>query len=881
MTAPNAFDPQLTEQLGDVYFFRDLASGQIIYISPRYEQQFHRQRDHAYQDQQDWLLALHAEDRPLVYQRLTQHRQARTPYQDEYRIIWPDGTLHRVLQRSWLAEFADQRSCYVSVVQPLLGSSRLSTTGALPSSSDTAQARLSSLLESPVAVVVRMRVYGDQHWEWDYFSAGCERLFGFSVEELAGDPHLWISRVHPDDVKNVIEPLFVDIFAESDFVSHEYRFFKKNGELRWMQGNLSSRYDPPGNLWVVTIVATDITPQKQAEASLRASQSLLQRVTDDLPQILYIFDLRTCRNEYINLCIQTVLGVHPADIQQASLMEDFFHPEEQQALADHFQSWRNIPDGIPQEVEYRMRHRDGHWRWLKSREVVFERDDQGQPIKLLGTAVDVTDEKQAEADLKAVLRSISVCIGRFRVLPDGDFQYDYISPASFSLWGYAPEAIIDTPSLWSDNVHPDDWETQILPLHQCIYANQESHLEYRFRHPTQGWRWIAVNLTVEENPPEQHWIVTTVSWDVSDRKHLETALQRQTQLERLLHRITVDMHQTLDLERILATAVNDVRQSFSADRALIFQLLTDGSGQVIQESVVPEYPITDQMRWLDEDFPHDCYEHYRQGLPRIVPDIATDAWADCLVEFMQEVGVKSKVVAPIVQKAPQGQNRVWGLLIIHACADQRQWQPLEAQTLQQIADQLAIAIQQASLYEQLQAANQQLSHLATTDSLTQLANRRAFDTYLQQEWARMVREQQELSLIICDIDHFKLYNDTFGHPQGDTCLMQVAAVIREVVKRPGDFIARYGGEEFVVILPQTSGDGAIRVVQTMQGALSQRPIPHQASPLGRRITLSFGIASGYPARIGAAERMLEAADQALYEAKSSGRNCYRIQGLEP
>lgn len=189
--------------------------------------------------------------------------------------------------------------------------------------------------------------------------------------------------------------------------------------------------------------------------------------------------------------------------------------------------------------------------------------------------------------------------------------------------------------------------------------------------------------------------------DITARKQAEEAVRQQAKQEQLLRRITQRIHQSLDLEQILATTVNEVRRILQADRVLIFRLHQDGSGQVIQETVLPEYPVTDRMRWLDECFPDACYEYYCQGQPRIVSDVVTDDWASCLTEFMQAIGVKSKVVAPIVQTT-EASTPVWGLLIVHACSYYRQWQQSEADFLQQIAHQLAIAIQQAKLYRKLQ-----------------------------------------------------------------------------------------------------------------------------------------------------------------------------------
>jgi PAS domain S-box-containing protein len=195
---------------------------------------------------------------------------------------------------------------------------------------------------------------------------------------------------------------------------------------------------------------------------------------------------------------------------------------------------------------------------------------------------------------------------------------------------------------------------------------------------------------------------TNLQQQLIQRQQAEAALRRQVAREQLLRGITQKIRQSLDLDEILPTAVHEVRQILQADRVLIFQLTADGAGVVVQESVLPNYPVTAAMRFPDEWFAEDCYEYYRQGNPRIVMNVATDSWAGCLAEFMQLVSVKSKIVAPIVQHRKDESAFVWGLLIVHACSHYRQWQQSEAALLQQIADQMAIALQQAELYQQLQ-----------------------------------------------------------------------------------------------------------------------------------------------------------------------------------
>jgi diguanylate cyclase (GGDEF)-like protein len=174
--------------------------------------------------------------------------------------------------------------------------------------------------------------------------------------------------------------------------------------------------------------------------------------------------------------------------------------------------------------------------------------------------------------------------------------------------------------------------------------------------------------------------------------------------------------------------------------------------------------------------------------------------------------------------------------------------------------------------EALQKANQELQRLATLDSLTQLANRRRLDEYLQREWRRAFREQIPLSLIFCDIDYFKLYNDSYGHQAGDDCLQQVAEAINLAVNRPSDLAARYGGEEFTVVLPNTPGEGAMRVAQLIQSYLQTLKLIHPNSKVGPYVTLSMGVSSTIPTITNSLENLIQVADLALYEAKAQGRN---------
>ncbi|MGB7445065.1 MAG: PleD family two-component system response regulator [Coleofasciculaceae cyanobacterium] len=178
----------------------------------------------------------------------------------------------------------------------------------------------------------------------------------------------------------------------------------------------------------------------------------------------------------------------------------------------------------------------------------------------------------------------------------------------------------------------------------------------------------------------------------------------------------------------------------------------------------------------------------------------------------------------------------------------------------------------------LRKANENLQQLASIDSLTQVANRRSFDEYLSREWKRSMRELSPLSLILCDVDFFKAYNDTYGHQAGDDCLRAVAGAISKALKRPADIVARYGGEEFAVILPNVVAADAAIVAQLIRFEVNALKITHASSGVSEHITLSQGVASIFPKPGENIQTLVNTADQLLYKAKARGRDrfeCWR------
>jgi two-component system chemotaxis family response regulator WspR len=180
------------------------------------------------------------------------------------------------------------------------------------------------------------------------------------------------------------------------------------------------------------------------------------------------------------------------------------------------------------------------------------------------------------------------------------------------------------------------------------------------------------------------------------------------------------------------------------------------------------------------------------------------------------------------------------------------------------------ALQEALL--KLESQNVELLNLSNLDAMTQLANRRLFDEKIFAELKRATRSHLSLGVILLDIDHFKLYNDTYGHLEGDECLKRVPKAIKSNVKRPADLAARYGGEEFVMLLPETDILGAIKVAEDIRRSIAEEKIPHQNSLTASVVTASLGAFSCVPVLDDTPEKLLRQADALLYEAKETGRN---------
>lgn len=455
-----------------------------------------------------------------------------------------------------------------------------------------------------------------------------------------------------------------------------------------------------------------------------------------------------------------------------------------------------------------------------------------------------------------------------------ELQYLSVDQPLTHLTAYSLEELLDrTPILQLAKTNP----VVIAQIRTALTKWQPVRAQF-LKYTQEGSEsWIELDLIPvnDEKGCYTHWI--SVERDISERKQTQILLKQQTERERLLSVMAQRIRQSLNLEQILNTTVTQVREFLLSDRVFIYRFEPDWSGVVVVESVAEDWSSILGRRIKDSYFVETAGRRlYEQGRIQATEDVYTAGLSQCHIELLIQLQVRANLVVPILQA-----EKLWGLLVANQCSGERQWQQLEIDLLKQLATQVAIAIQQSELYQQLQVANQQLQRLAALDGLTQVANRRRFDECLNQEWQRMAREQTPLALILCDIDFFKVYNDTYGHQAGDECLQQVAQVLSNIVQRPADLVARYGGEEFAIILPNTKAENALLVAERIRTEVQALQGSQCKFALRQQVTLSLGVAGIVPNNELVPTILIASADDALYQAKEQGRNCVVLGQLDP
>lgn len=422
---------------------------------------------------------------------------------------------------------------------------------------------------------------------------------------------------------------------------------------------------------------------------------------------------------------------------------------------------------------------------------------------------------------------------------------------------------------WRERIHPDDLANCREVFQSAQKKRQGFQLEYRLRSFDDTYCTFSNAAECLQDAQGQFTGILCTCFDITRRKQVEKQVNKQAHINHVLAEIVPKIHGLIKVDAVLQTTAEEAKRFLSAEKIFVTKIIDRRQLFLAFESDLYDSE-TNYHSFKIEKLPtaelEEYWVHLSQGSIIALNDLSLIKIIDGNDLEMANI-VCSRLIVPIIS-----QQQLWGLFCVEQKSIPRYWQLTELEFIRRVVIQLGIAIKQSELYQELDRANQELKQLAVIDGLTKVANRRRFDQYLAIEWKRLAREKSFLSLILCDVDHFKLYNDAYGHQAGDLCLYKIAQAINDAVRRPGDLVARYGGEEFAVILPNTDLAGAKFIAQQIKSQIESLKIPHISSPVDLYVTISSGVVSCKPSQFCESEDLIAAADQGLYKAKELGRN---------
>ena len=348
---------------------------------------------------------------------------------------------------------------------------------------------------------------------------------------------------------------------------------------------------------------------------------------------------------------------------------------------------------------------------------------------------------------------------------------------------------------------------------------------------------------------------TIVPWDAQD------APARQATLTRILIRISREALQGASLDSLMQ-GICDCLVAELPVAIVSVLLLDDDNSHFVHEVCAGEFtqsPLAVAGKWpVTVGAAGRCVQ---LGRPHLIRDTETDP------DYVPgNATARSEFLVPI-----RHGRRLHGVLNLE-CARTDFFDSESCAVFEAVADLVAGAIHFARIADELTEANRRLEQLSMRDALTGIANRRQFDARLAQAWARQAREGAPLALLLADVDFFKALNDSAGHLRGDECLRRLARICERFAVNEHDLVARYGGEEFVLLLPARTPEEAIAQAEALRRAVAEEALPHPASALAKHVTVSVGVAALVPAADASPEQLVAAADRALYDAKSGGRD---------
>jgi diguanylate cyclase (GGDEF)-like protein/PAS domain S-box-containing protein len=653
----------------------------------------------------------------------------------------------------------------------------------------------------------------------------------------------------------------------------EKRYLHKNGQIIWALLSVSLVRDLQEQPLYFVSQIQDISDRKQTEAALESSRERYRSLVNNIPGAVY----RCAFNpnwtmEYVSLSITELTGYASTDLMndQVCCFASLVHPDDWAPA--HQQLTAAIAAQVPVILEYRLRHRDGNYRWVKDcSQGIF--NEAGDCLYTDGILLDISDRKQTEIALREnearfqrIAANVKVLIFQYMTYPDGSETISYFSPRCWEIFELDPEAVMaDTQAIWQ-LFHPEDLPRIKDSVVETIATLQPFSEEFRVITPSGQLKWIQSSARLELQA-DGRIIWDGIMLDVTSRHRAEQAVIRR---EQYLSTLVEVQQQLLGVdqtkEQIYPPVLALLGKVAVASRVYLFENSRDDFGRLLMNQkaewcaagISPEIdkPLLQQLPY------EDCFPRWAEMLSGggIIASNVADFPANER-QILVPQGIFSILILPLIV------NEVfYGFIGFDNCSECRHWEVSEVALLKAAAASLALFLER-------QQAETRLLHASLHDALTGLPNRRLFIDRLEQALKRHQRDQRSLSAVLfLDLDRFKVINDSLGHAVGDQVLLEVAHRLKESL-RSEDTIARLGGDEFVILLENLRDlVDATHCATHLQKTLAT---PLQLGDTLATTEVSIGIVL-VDSRYSCAEEILRDADIAMYAAKTSAGKGFRI-----
>jgi PAS domain S-box-containing protein len=669
---------------------------------------------------------VHPEDRAATVAEVEHLMAGQTTVSFENRYLTRDGRYRWLL---WTARAERARSILYAAAQDI---------------TERKKSEL-ALKENEERWQLALKGANDGIWDWNvktnevFFSRRWKQMLGFADNEINNTLEEWSKRVHPDDLGWVTQVIQDHFAGKTPFYISEHRVLCKDGSYKWILDRGQALWNEAGQVIRMAGSHTDITERKQDRERLAKSENLLRLIISSEPEWVNMLD-REGNLQQINPAGLAIVEADSLGDVKGKSIYPLIKPHHRQAFIDLTE---RVFKGESGKLEFELTGLKGTSRWLETHAVPLK--DDGNITALLAVTRDITQRKQAELQLQQerdFSNAVLDTVGALIAVIDREGRIVRFNHTCEQITGYS-WAEVKGKLIWEFLITPEE-RNAVKTIFEDLIAGQVPNQYENYWLAKNGSRHLISwsNSALTDSQGNIEFVIAT-GIDITQQRQVWNQLERQYRQTKLLAEITRKIRMSLDLNQILPTTVNEVRQILACDRVLIMEIRPNDTAIPIGESVLPELTQMLGYELADPLLMGEYLARYRQGEILAINDLEHSSVSIDVKHLLKQFEVKAKLVVPILS-----QSQLKGLLIAHQCYNTRKWQEHEIQLLTQLGDQIGVALSQAQLLNNLEELVAQ-----RTNELSAINNRLQVEIEERKQTESVLREnQQKLAGILDNAD---------------------------------------------------------------------------------------------------------------------------------